>query len=175
MQECHLYIYNFRCNDKMSSNSETCKNDSNSWRKRKRTGGIRRKCLREYLKIKNNICTEAETSLAANANYSTDPSTSRPVQEGSVSVSRNFTSTSQILDKNDDSYVEDTDSSSSSLAENVSEFNKNIDFRNNLRDWAMNKNISQAAVKDLLGVINHRFATLLMGSMANFSFWVPPT
>lgn len=70
----------------MSSNSETCKNVSNSWRKRKRTGGIRRKCLRMYLKIKNNICKEAETSLAANANYSTDPSTSRPVQEGSVSV-----------------------------------------------------------------------------------------
>lgn len=99
--------------------------------------------------------------MAANANYSTDPSTSRPVQEGSVSVSRNFTSTSQILDKNDDSYFEDTDSSSSSLAENVSELNKNIDFRNNLRDWAMNKNISQAAVKDLLGVINHRFSGIL--------------
>ncbi|CAG9796871.1 unnamed protein product [Diatraea saccharalis] len=59
------------------------KSVNDSWKKRKRTGGIRRKCSREYEKIKNNICAVIEKGLTTNTNRPGSSATNT-VEEGSV-------------------------------------------------------------------------------------------
>lgn len=52
-------------------------------------------------------------------------------------------------------------SSNNSDDEQESEYMKNISFKNDLRTWALQKNISQAALKDLLLILNKRFTDIL--------------
>lgn len=152
------------------------KSVNDSWKKRKRTGGIRRKCSREYVKIKNSICAIIEKGSLTTDTNRPGSSATNTVEEGSVhddcaSPSGLVIQTNRpgpTLGADNESYMcdnfasqsetgqFDSDSSSTDLEEN-SEFNKKFDFRNNLREWAVSKNISQEALKDLLNVINQRY------------------
>lgn len=101
----------------------------------------------------------AETSPSS----SSDPSTSqvRPQSTEMGSVRNDYESTLY-----EDYYEaiqtsEDSDASSNNFEKSETEYEKNLIFRNNLKRWAINKNISLEALKQLLAVVNQRFPGVL--------------
>lgn len=140
---------------------KNAKNISNSWKNRKRTGGIRRKCLREYDNIKKSICANPQTTEGSSSS-SSDPSTNqvRPQSIETGSVINNYEST-LCEDYESIQRSEDSDASSNNFEKSETEYEKNLIFRNNLKQWAINKNISLEALRELLAVVNHRLPGVL--------------
>ena len=56
---------------------------------------------------------------------------------------------------------ENSDESFNNFVKNETEYEKNLRFRNDLKQWAINKNISLEALKELLAVVNQRLPGVL--------------
>ncbi|XP_047510862.1 uncharacterized protein LOC125053528 isoform X2 [Pieris napi] len=87
-------------------------------------------------------------------------------EEGSVEQEFNFTGEGSV--QREFNFTEDASlstyplsSSHSSDEEEESEYIKNSNFKNDIRIWAIEKNISQAAFKDLISILNKRFVDIL--------------
>lgn len=147
------------------------------WKSKRRTGGIRRKITAEYLRILNTdtgnteqatrfvnsgsrgsevlerqgsvsanvgLCEFAHTSCA-NLDGQSSASIQRILEDGG-SVSCSDTE-HECVDKSKDSENSDSDSV-------CSDYDKKEKFRENIRKWAIEKNIAHIALKDLSKIIN---------------------
>ncbi|CAH0397615.1 unnamed protein product [Chilo suppressalis] len=104
----------------------------------------------------------AACSRVSIISHSSDPSTNqvRPQSIETGSVRNNYEST-LYEDYESIQTSEDSDASSNNLKKTETEYEKNLIFRNNLRQWAINKNISLEALRELIVVVNQRLPGVL--------------
>lgn len=152
--------------------------DIKPWKKQKRTGGIKRKLKKAYSqrelteqniilqghgqpnsKLVSPSCNKCsvESKLLDHDEIANICAEDMYVGletcgEGSVQAE------SGIMEQSMDNYSEIVESESSS---DEDEANLNLLFRNNIKKWAIDKNISQSALKKLIQIINGRFPDLL--------------
>ncbi|XP_047519001.1 uncharacterized protein LOC125058905 [Pieris napi] len=108
-------------------------------------------------------------SVQRELNFTVEGSVQREfnfTEEGSVEQEFNFTGEGSV--QREFNFTEDASlstyplsSSHSSDEEEESEYIKNSNFKNDIRIWAIEKNISQAAFKDLILILNKRFVNIL--------------
>lgn len=128
------------------------------WKAKKRTGGIRRKIAKEYTQIINyGKKTTNEQLLATFLNIPNKSSVSQYVShEGSVFTNTTNNDNGEQSINVDCTTSEDEDSicerSSSTDSDELCE--KVEVFRQNLKKWAIDKSITQTALKDLAVIIN---------------------
>lgn len=132
------------------------------WKKLKRTGNIKRKILKEYLRIKSSSCSSVSRhqKICDNSINEIEPTSSQHEwlscnEEGSVHQI-NQTELQFIHEE----YASD-DSCTVNEEKQCTEHMKNLMFREEIRKWAVEKNITQAAVKDLAVILNKRFPDIL--------------
>lgn len=147
------------------------------WKYKKRTGGIRRKINAEYLRILNRNTDDTVNIEQATRVVNNGPSVNEILErEGSVNKNiglkacadldgQNSSSIEQILKdsgnvlcSNDNEYRwadRSNSASSGSDSDSVcSNYNKKGKFRENIRKWAIEKNIAHTALRDLSKIIN---------------------
>lgn len=136
------------------------------WKKRKRFGAIRRKIEREYLNITN--YQQNEITAEEHGDIATDQIT---YSQASIPTTSNKRGSVENI-VNDHSYVrcnllalpsatDDDILSCSSSSDGESENEKNLLFRQQIQNWARERNITQVALNDLATIINLRFPGIL--------------
>lgn len=124
------------------------------WKKRKRFGAIRRKIEQEYLNMTN--YQQNEITAEEHGDIATDQITYSQASIPSTSNERG--SVENIV--NDHSYIrcnllalpsatDDDILSCSSSSDGESEYEKNLLFRQQIQNWARERNIAQVALNDL--------------------------
>ncbi|KAL0822763.1 hypothetical protein ABMA28_004771 [Loxostege sticticalis] len=164
----------------MASQQRKTKIIVNTWKNQCRTGGNRQKVMREYNRILNSsILTENPISVnvrkSSEARVTWEPG-SVQVFQNTVTVNDDCTMNTVDHDGEDfERHNEDQDSicsenfvetgervsSSSDSEDDASDILKNLNFRENLRAWAIKENISQTSLKVLLLILNERFCDIL--------------
>lgn len=138
-----------------------------SWKNRKRTGGIRRKCLREYKKLKE--YNEKNYNAVLQSNWlNTDQTSEVRVadEEGSVPENMNNSEFNEegSVSANNGEFIQNFGLIGSTLSEDESDSideYKNLTFRSKISQWAIRKNISHSALKDLMEIVNERIPGVL--------------
>lgn len=143
-----------------------------SWKLRARTGGMRRKITKEYLKIIRSNIPSIETQAVDNTTVSENQSieaassvTSSVVKQGSVhevEVNMPEHQSNKVVACNDGSVYnieglkcDDCNFSESEYNMNMSE-NNNLSFREKLRTWAIENKITHSALNKLTAIINEQ-------------------
>ncbi|CAB3245038.1 unnamed protein product [Arctia plantaginis] len=137
-------------------------------KKGKRSGGVKRKIKREYKNITNyqpNENSDTESSFIENeknvvmnrAIYSQAPLQSTSY-EGSAAKTSNIDIESENLIK---PWETDNDIFSCSSTSKEDEFSENLVFRRKIKEWAIERNISQKALSDFATILNCRFPGIL--------------
>lgn len=158
-----------------------------SWKSKKKTGAMRKKIQTAYYNIKNSVQSSSIGSDAIHPNQSNnneEGSVSQIVECDQFQHINQISTAEQdninmllvqdqthILDNrqefniNAEEYFNSLPQSSSedSDEECPNEYfsNKNLQFRNNLQTWAVQKNISHASFKELIVIVNNRFGNIL--------------
>ncbi|KAF9806450.1 hypothetical protein SFRURICE_001245 [Spodoptera frugiperda] len=142
------------------------------WKKRKRSGAMKRKIEREYLNICNFQPSNSDSGESLLIDEGKDVFTSQDNLQSSVSsinVQRGFHNHESCVESVNSVQVSEISndvsscsiSSTSNSNDEDDEFSKNLLFRQQIKEWAIEKNISQAALNELSKIVNNRFPGLL--------------
>lgn len=134
--------------------------DRKSWKYRKRNGAIKKKVLKEYLAITNQTINE-EQSNQRNEHIAVNNTESSQAVALNVEGSVNLESVNLQSSDSFQQSLSDSENSSDIEFSLSSEFMKNVTFREEIKEWAIEKNISQAALKNLIAILNKRFPDIL--------------
>lgn len=134
--------------------------DRKSWKYRKRNGAIKKKVLKEYLAITNQTINE-EQSNQRNEHIAVNNTESSQAVALNVEGSVNLESVNLQSSDSFQQSLSDSENSSDIEFSLSSEFMKNVTFREEIKEWAIEKNISQAALKNLIAILNKRFTDIL--------------
>lgn len=167
-----------------------------SWKTKARSGGVRRRVLKQYLKIMNSDTVQPTISSLEGYQSATVPLSEKGSVDNNIpsfinieedecenqlrcskedhqSAAIHFSEVSSIHDKNcnnvagstlDDEYDSKPFSSSSDESDTYdayAECQKQLVFRKKIIRWAVENNISHAALKDLAGIINEQIPQIL--------------
>lgn len=135
------------------------------WKYKKRTGGIRRKINAEYLRILNRNTDDTVNIEQATRFVNNGPSVNEILErEGSVFENvgvkacadlDGLNSSSTVSNDNEYRWADSSNYSASSDSDSVcSNYDKKEKFRENIRKWAIEKNIAHTALRDLSKIIN---------------------
>lgn len=139
------------------------------WKKRKTCGGVKRKIKREYQNITNYqpnktsdtepSCEDIEKNKFIDRTIDSQARVQSTSNEGSVAKTA-YDNKSEDLEKPPE-LDSDLDSCSSASSNNDDDFSKNLTFRRQIKEWAIERNISQIALSDLATILNCRFPGIL--------------
>lgn len=153
-------------------------NNLKPWKKRKRTGGIKRKLSKAYAKasmeeLRRNSSTDAvniykpvsftqskgsvQTNFDENIDFSNKQHFREPCcSKGEASLELKQSSVHFMNSDSDESELStDEDNKEGCI------FNKNRQFNNSIKKWAIKRNIAQDALKELAEIVNKRFPDIL--------------
>lgn len=128
------------------------------WKKRKRIGAVKRKIARAIANNNDETSFIEEVNDVRTNQSQALPSTSSEGSVGKIVDKDEQNSDVECSGPNDDV---SSCSSASSSSDDDDEFSKNILFRQRIKEWAIEKNISQVALNDLSTIINSRFPEIL--------------
>lgn len=145
----------------MASQHSSSQKRFKTWKIQSRTGGNRRKILKDYRNILNYNVANANLSpdnLNENGSVTTRGQVGNLLEdEGSACNGSDIATASFDVSEEDRCYY----SLSSDDEDDPSEYIKNLHFSEKLRAWSIEKNITQTAMKDLLLILNDRFGMIL--------------
>ncbi|XP_049703545.2 uncharacterized protein LOC110377675 [Helicoverpa armigera] len=144
----------------MASQHSSSQKRFKTWKVQSRTGGNRRKILKDYRNILNYNVADANLSqdnLNENGSITRRGQVGDLLDEGSACNGSDIATASFDISEEDRCYY----SLSSDDEDNPSEYIKNFQFSEKLRAWSIEKNITQTAIKDLLLILNDRFGMIL--------------
>lgn len=157
------------------------------WKVKMKTGGVKRKALKEYndiIKSTQNRCSKPSlinekyddivvtregllvdcdmipgSSSDVNTNYYPNDLGYNLYQAQATNIQEGSVQQDIYITESEDNIL--CPLSSSNTSDDEQDDMHNINFKNDLRSWALEKNISQAALKDLLLILNKRFTNIL--------------